>query len=42
MLAMFNYERHLLIMLVTTVVIIAATIIVVVFDIPLPFIGSIR
>lgn len=39
---MFNYERHLLIMLVTTVVIIAATIIVVVFDIPLPFIGSIR
>ena len=39
---MFNYERHLLIMLVTTIVIIAATIIVVVFDIPLPFIGSIR
>ena len=39
---MFNYERHLVIMLVTTVVIIAATIIVVVFDIPLPFFGSIR
>jgi hypothetical protein len=39
---MFSYERHLVIMLAITVVVIATTIIVVVFDIPLPFIGSIR
>lgn len=39
---MFSYERHLVILLAASVAIIATTVIVVVFDIPLPFIGSIR